>query len=151
MTELDNSSVTEDNQTDVQKETQIGTDPLAWLEQEENTTTDNTGDNPVAEKQAESADVARLDLGQTLNIRDLDEFYQKLSSLLEQDNAVSLDVSQLEKVDAVSLQTLAAFYQTAVKQGLTIQWSECSQAFIEACELVGLNETLSVGSFSQAA
>ncbi len=119
----------------------IGTDPLAWLEQDKNRQSEDNADNTQSATVSESAgkpSASVMDLGETLNIRDLDELYQALTSATEKNNEVLLDVSHLRKVDAVSLQMLASFYQSAPTQGITVNWTGSSDAFREAVNITGL-------------
>jgi len=69
-----------------------------------------------------------------------------LKSLIEQDGEVSLDASHIQKADAVSLQMLAAFYQSGPAQGIKVNWSGCSEDFREFGELLGITEILGINS-----
>ncbi len=133
------------------KKEMIADDPLAWLEDEDGqegnelSAESASTDTNIASK-IKTGDVQDLDLGDNLNIRDIEDLHQSLSSSLEDKKEVSLNASNVQKADAVSLQMLAAFYQSGPALGINIKWSGCSENFRQSSELLGLVETLGIDS-----
>jgi len=83
-------------------------------------------------------------LEETMHISGLADLYQTLSSCMDKKQDILLDASQVKKVDTVSLQMLAAFYQSAPAIEINVSWADCSDNFKEASDLLGLSETLGI-------
>lgn len=113
------------------KKSLIGTDPLEWLEEE-----GSQGNKQI------------IELGESLNIRELEALHQSLLSSIDTAEEIILDASQVQKADAVSLQLLAAFYQSSSSNNTNVTWSGWSDAFKESSELLGLSDTLGITSVS---
>lgn len=129
-----------------EKQKVLGTDPLAWLENEEESNNANVQVTETEENSMESTDSADLVLEDNLHISGLESLHEQLMSCYENKQDICLDASQIQKADAASLQLLVSFYQSAPVQGVNVTWKGCSDAFIEASQQVGLSSLLGIES-----
>jgi len=148
----------------------IGFDPLAWMNNEEES--NNTEkEEPKIDQQVEQAALAdinestappqddvnsvgtdteelvseaKLILDATLNIQNVNHLYEQLLQLLEQQDKIEIDASEVASVDTATLQLLIVFKQTAVKLQKEVIFDFPSDKFIEAAELLGLAEMLEI-------
>ena len=79
---------------------------------------------------------SQLDVART---RDL---YRELDSALSARKPLALDASQVERVDAATLQLLAAFCGAARDANMPVRWSSASAVLRNAATFLDLNETL---------
>jgi len=149
----------------------IGFDPLAWMNESD---VDNAGnvDNtdeiqpneevlvepleqpedeaseiiaePINETEAKTIDDSKLILDATLNIQNVSRLYEQLTSLLETQDQIEIDASEVVSIDASTLQLLIVLKQTAIKLHKEVIIDFPTDKFIESAELLGLAEMLDV-------
>jgi len=148
----------------------IGFDPLAWMNNEEESNNTEKEELKIDQQveQAAQADInestappqdvvnsvvtdteelvseAKLTLDATLNIQNVNHLYEQLLQLLEQQDKIEIDASEVASVDTATLQLLIVFKQTAVKLQKEVIFDFPSDKFIEAAELLGLAEMLEI-------
>jgi len=148
----------------------IGFDPLAWMNNEEESNNTEKEEPKIDQQveQAAQADInestappqdvvnsvvtdteelvseAKLTLDATLNIQNVNHLYEQLLQLLEQQDKIEIDASEVASVDTATLQLLIVFKQTAVKLQKEVIFDFPSDKFIEAAELLGLAEMLEI-------
>ncbi|MDH5358597.1 MAG: STAS domain-containing protein [Gammaproteobacteria bacterium] len=83
-----------------------------------------------------------IDCGESLNIAGVGDLYAELLALLAEGKPVAFNVSQVERVDAASLQMLYAFSKEAEEQGNPLEWEQPSDAFYSSVKLLGLEKML---------
>lgn len=83
-----------------------------------------------------------LKLDNILSINNIDELYKTLHNLLDADNDIVIDASDTQSVDTAILQLLTAFCLKVNKNGHSIKWKNPTQAFIDRCCLLNLEESL---------
>jgi len=126
-------------------------DPLAWMkntsEQAESDQEINN-ENRDMKKQTASESIEQPDsiitLDVTLNIQNVSGLYERLLNLLESQNKIEIDASAVVSIDTASLQVLIVLKQTAIKLQKEVIIDFPSVKFIEAAELLGLSEMLTV-------
>lgn len=80
-----------------------------------------------------------------LDIASVGELHARLTSLITTKQAVTIDVSKVERIDTAALQTLSAFVKAAHENNIPFTWYEQpSQAFRNAAKLLGLTGILSL-------
>lgn len=85
-----------------------------------------------------------IDCGESLNIAGVGDLYAKLLKLLADGQAVKLDVSKIERIDAAALQMLYSFSKEAEEHGNAIDWSDASDAFCRNANLLGLAPKMNI-------
>lgn len=81
-----------------------------------------------------------LDATQGMNL------HTALSQLLENPAPVSLNASQVERVDTLALQVLLAFVMARRSAGQVVGWTEVSTEFRRATDLLGMSQPLGLVS-----
>jgi len=82
--------------------------------------------------------------GGSLSIADVGDLYAKLLISLAEGSTVTFDVSEIEKIDAASLQTIYAFSKEAAKQGKSLAWDSATPTFYRSAKLLGLAELMNI-------
>lgn len=77
-----------------------------------------------------------------VDITTVGELHARLNTLLAIKQAISIDVSKVERIDTAALQTLSAFIKAAHENSIPFTWHEPSQAFCNAAKLLGLTSVL---------
>ncbi len=148
--------------TEKDKESLIGYDPLAWMNDETAEAPDASSEpvaeilippdtdvqdvntaEPVAETVIES-DSSKLSLDATLNIQNVTQLQEKLLSALHANEQLEIDASAVSSVDTASMQLLVILKQEAIKNNKELVFDFPSDKFIEAAELLGIAEMLAV-------
>lgn len=65
-----------------------------------------------------------------------------LLGLLADPAPITLDVSQVQRIDTAGMQLIAAFVREREANGLQVQWQGTAAAFISASRLLGLQPVL---------
>jgi anti-anti-sigma regulatory factor len=76
--------------------------------------------------------VEALGIGQVKNLR------AELLARLQQRDAISIDLSKTDTVDAAGLQLLVAFHQEAMKRGLQVKIAGAYESVKQSLSLLGL-------------
>jgi anti-anti-sigma regulatory factor len=90
----------------------------------------------------EHAPATEYTLGTECLISDAPDLKDKLSGLLEEPQAVTLDVSALERIDTAGLQVIAAFVRERSARALKTEWRGSAPALTCAVRLLGLASVL---------
>ncbi len=97
--------------------------------------TNETEENPVMGSVIKLNDVQ--------DISQVGELQQKIVALMN-DSDIVFDGSEVERIDAASLQLLTCVFKQAEKYGSKVSWQASSDALKKAAELLGLTEDLSL-------
>ena len=81
-------------------------------------------------------------LESTLDISHVETLHQQLEEALVDGHRVTMDASNIEKIDTAALQIILAFVQQAEKQSLNFTWKFPSKIFIDYAKMLGLTEKL---------
>lgn len=88
----------------------------------------------------------RLVFEPSLDVAHAQALYQELGQELDRARAtpgvLTLDASHVERIDASTLQLLAAFCRAARDAGLSVRWSGASPVLCSAAALLDLHEML---------
>jgi len=141
----------------------IGFDPLAWISddetpvQEESSVEEfdeissevvDTAEHSVAELSEpginELIDNSKIILDDTLNINVVAELRTKLMQALKDNDSLEIDAASVNSIDTASLQLLVVLKQESFKLGKDIIFDFPSDKFIEAAELLGIDNMLGV-------
>jgi anti-anti-sigma regulatory factor len=82
----------------------------------------------------------RIALGEVLDVARAAELYARLKEGLVASGSIVLDASRMSQIDAAGVQLLAAFLETARRDGCDVQWLNPSQALHKAVRLLGLTD-----------
>jgi len=150
-------------------ESLIGFDPLAWINDDDETPAQEessmeqfdeirsevAGESSPAEKLSsqeslsereitEMIDNSKITLDDTLNINTVLELHGKLMQALKDNDSLEIDAANVNNIDTASLQLLVVLKQEAFKLGKDIVFDFPSDRFIEAAELLGIDNMLGV-------
>ena len=150
-------------------ESLIGFDPLAWINDDDETPApeeslmeqvDEISSEVVNESGAteelssqeslsepeinELIDNSQIILDATLNINTVTELHGKLMQALKDNDSLEIDAANVNSIDTASLQLLVVLKQEAFKSGKDIIFDFPSDRFIEAAELLGIDNMLGV-------
>jgi ABC-type transporter Mla MlaB component len=84
----------------------------------------------------------RLIFEPELDVAHTRSLYRELDEALAARQPLSLDASQVQRVDAATLQLLAAFCCAARDAGMPVRWNGTSAVLRSAVTLLDLNEIL---------
>ncbi len=154
------------------KENLIGYDPLAWMNETPESESSNKGDDttfeeitpsitqqesqetePVVVESADDdeeawiesgADNAKIILEATLNIQNVTKLHDSLLKAITDHDNLEIDASAVTAVDTASLQLLVVLKQESIKLNKDLSFDFPSDKFIEAAELLGIDELLGV-------
>lgn len=90
------------------------------------------------------ATVCQIILEPVQNIQTVGHLHRQLQGMLDTCNKIDIDASAVSQIDTASLQLLLVLKLTAVKQQKEVSIDFPSEKFIEASDLLGLSEMLSV-------
>jgi anti-anti-sigma regulatory factor len=88
----------------------------------------------------------RLFFEPALGIACARELRDQLDALLARDEKLVLDASRVERIDAATLQLLAAFVAAAQQAKRALRWQAMSTTFRNAAALLDMNTTLEMPS-----
>lgn len=83
-----------------------------------------------------------LNLGDSLTIAGVAELHQKMSTILETGEAITMQGNEIKQIDGAGLQLLAALIKEAVELGVEIRWGGISDSLRQGVRQLGLNEAL---------
>jgi ABC-type transporter Mla MlaB component len=83
-------------------------------------------------------DTRVIDCGDALGIAQLADMYTKLLSGLAEGHDIQFNVSNIERIDAASLQMICAFSKEVKKAGHILSWQGASEAFVRSVNILGL-------------
>lgn len=126
----------------------IGVDPLDWMNKEEvaECKQELSEDDKPAEVEDHADKSKTIFLDSRFDIRSLEEFKSIFRDMIEKSSAVKIDVSNVDKVDAASLQFLAAFKKTADQKLVKVSFENLNEYFLSAIGLMGLEEVFETKS-----
>jgi len=150
-------------------ESLIGFDPLAWINDDDETSAqeessmeqvdeissevaDESGPTEELSSQEslsepkiiELIDNSKITLDDTLNINAVLELHSKLMQALKDNDSLEIDAANVNSIDTASLQLLVVLKQEALKLSKDIIFDFPSDKFIEAAELLGIDNMLGV-------
>jgi ABC-type transporter Mla MlaB component len=67
---------------------------------------------------------------------------ERLAALLEEPQAVTIDVSALQRIDTASLQVITAFVRERAGAGRAVEWQGTAPVLLTAVQLLGLTSLL---------
>jgi ABC-type transporter Mla MlaB component len=102
---------------------------------------------PGAETEAKSgpsqgAGPAAFVIAAECTVADAGALKSGLAKLLEDSNAVTLDIGAVQRVDTAGLQVIATFIRERESQGRQVQWRGNAPALAAAAKLLGLSSIL---------
>jgi ABC-type transporter Mla MlaB component len=74
--------------------------------------------------------ICEIQFSEQFTIRHCADTYAQLLMAMAEGQAVSIDISQIERIDTAALQLLYAFQRDAKAQGLVTIWSDASKVFL---------------------
>lgn len=77
-----------------------------------------------------------------LDVAHARDLYRELDEVLAAHQPLALDASHVERIDAATLQLLAAFCCAARDAGVPLRWAATSEVLRSAATLLDLNDTL---------
>jgi len=89
-----------------------------------------------------------VDCGDLLDISMVNEINQKLKKSLTSNGDISIDVSNIQRIDTAGAQMLCAFYQDAKSKNIKCTWEAPSDVFVKSVEQLGLAGHLDMSSAS---
>ncbi|MCF6324502.1 MAG: STAS domain-containing protein [Gammaproteobacteria bacterium] len=81
-----------------------------------------------------------IDCGDLLDISMVNEINQKLKDALSSGDDISIDISNIERIDTAGAQMLCAFYQDAKSKKIKCEWTTPSDIFSKSIKQLGLSE-----------
>jgi anti-anti-sigma regulatory factor len=90
------------------------------------------------------ADLVEIDCGDAMGIADVSEFYANALNAIAEGHPLSVNISELERVDAAALQMLYAMVKEFSQHGAELTISSPSEAFIRAARLLGVAERFDI-------
>ncbi len=91
-----------------------------------------------------------VDCGDLLDISMVNEINQKLKDSLRSDNNISINVSNIQRIDTAGAQMLCAFYQDAKSKNIQCTWDNPSDVFVKSIVQLGLDGHLDISPASSA-
>jgi ABC-type transporter Mla MlaB component len=83
--------------------------------------------------------IIEIDCGESLTIAQVAEMYARLLTSLAEEQAVSIDISRIARIDTAAVQLLYSFQRDAKAQGIVIIWSDSSKVFCDAVDILGMS------------
>ncbi|MCX4187386.1 STAS domain-containing protein [Methylophaga sp. OBS4] len=83
--------------------------------------------------------IIEIDCGESLTIAQVAGMYSRLLTSLAEEQAVSIDISRIERIDTAAVQMLYSFQRDARTQGVVIIWSDPSKVFCDTVDILGMN------------
>jgi len=157
------------------KENLIGYDPLAWMNEASNSEPSEVSDDALLEEMSELSieqpenmevsvestdeepawvesggdeDNAKIILEATLTIQKVTELHDNLLKAITDNDSLEIDASAVTTIDTASLQLLVILKQESIKLDKEVIFDFPSDKFIEAAELLGIEELLGVNQAS---
>jgi ABC-type transporter Mla MlaB component len=67
---------------------------------------------------------------------------ERLASLLDEPQAVTLDITALQRIDTAGMQVISAFVRERTGQGRPVEWQGTAPVLATAARLLGLTSLL---------
>jgi phospholipid transport system transporter-binding protein len=83
-----------------------------------------------------------LALAAECTVSDAGSLKERLASLLEEPQAVTLDVTALQRIDTAGLQVIIAFIRERAGHGRPVEWQGTAPVLATAAQLLGLTSLL---------
>ncbi len=132
---MNESSNDDDQQVDNVAETSVEPEPTADMDE-----LSEAADN----QPAGAATQCQIVLEPVQNIQTVSQLHQQLRRMLDECDKIDIDASAVTQIDTASLQLLLVLKLTAVKSQKEVSIDFPSEKFMEAANLLGLSEMLSV-------
>lgn len=88
-----------------------------------------------------------VNCGETLDISKAVEFQKQLQDALGKGCTVVFEAAELGRIDAVSLQLFASFFNEAAARKVTAKWLSPSDSLVYAASLLGLTKHLGLPEY----
>ncbi|MCX7082493.1 MAG: STAS domain-containing protein [Methylococcales bacterium] len=98
--------------------------------------------DPCTTTDKDSNSVIKLEA--TLNIQNVVNLYERLKKSYAENNAIEINVSQVNSIDTSTLQLLFALKKDAIKNQKKVIFIQPSLKFVESARLLGLLEELEI-------
>ena len=115
---------------------EVTTDSSSWNIRDEKAMAKNSKKN----KPTQNDNV--IDCGDLLDISMVNEIKQKLNTSLSSGSDISINISNIERIDTAGAQMLCAFYQDTKSKNIKCEWTTPSDIFARSIEQLGLSEHL---------
>jgi phospholipid transport system transporter-binding protein len=96
---------------------------------------------PGAETESKSG-LGAFAIAAECTVADAGALKSGLAKLLEDSNAVTLDIGAVQRIDTAGLQVIATFVRERESQGRQVQWRGDAPALTTAAKLLGLSSIL---------
>jgi len=83
-----------------------------------------------------------VDCGDLLDISMVNEINQKLNTCINSGDDITINISNIERIDTAGAQMLCAFYQDTKSKNIKCEWTSPSEIFSKSIEQLGLSEHL---------
>ena len=141
----------------------IGHDPLAWLKEdaEDAEIIEEVESKPKAKKKASKKTAAKskapkaktkaeaednvFEIQSVQDISSVAELHEKLKDLFKHEKVI-MDVSNVDRIDAASLQLLYSFIEEAKVNNVEVAWRSPSEAMTNSVNLLGMEEALQLSN-----
>jgi ABC-type transporter Mla MlaB component len=102
------------------------------------------GSEPASRKAAPDKQPASntLALAAECTVADAGSLKERLTDLLNEPRAVTLDVTALQRIDTAGLQVITAFIRERAGLGLQVEWHGTAPVLATAAQLLGLTSLL---------
>ncbi len=143
------------------KESLIGVDPLAWLNeeamegesQEQNESADAIEELAVIQDQMTNDDIEKdnstqlseednIHLDTSVTIREVGDLYSLIGERIKDTQNLKIDCSAVEKTDAAGMQLLTVLYRHTQKVGKNLEWIKPTDMLLRSAALLGLTSEL---------
>ena len=94
--------------------------------------------------ESDTSNEGLISFDDTLDITLAASYYERLSQLLNEQKSITLDGTQIERIDGAGLQLLVAFFKSAESLHIPVQWQGCSEALKNSAKLSGLTGSLAI-------
>jgi ABC-type transporter Mla MlaB component len=101
--------------------------------------TDSGSRKAAAQKEAASSTLA---LAAECTVSDAGFLKERLTALLDEPQAVTLDVTALQRIDTAGLQVITAFVRERAGHGRPVEWHGTAPVLATAARLLGLTSLL---------
>ena len=85
---------------------------------------------------------ANYSFAETIDISNINSFYDDLRSLLGKSKKVKIDAGKLKWIDTSGMQLLCCWFQEAKKKGVDVSWKNTDGTFMKSATLLGLADNL---------
>ncbi len=123
-------------------------DPLEAIKQTSETSSSERNGSCNSPNEQQILNETMLKLSPRQSLENIKELYQQLQTILRVEQDIAIDASAVTFIDAATLQLLAALKQTAVTEHKSLTINFPSGQFIEAAQLLGMEEWLDIDQAS---